>query len=245
VAELFIQTMAVAFELDPPYVAGPPGLHGLFDDGGHPEHVMSAANLGAVAEHAGIPPDRLRRLAGPPDGAEPVDRVLSAIGAPPAPQPVVLVQDAPDRDPFATTLPRLVHEARWPVTEEFTLTHLGADAAGALLDFLAWWMEPTVGATVILSHQPVLADADRLPRRLTAVALRLGSTGPLLIRDWRRTGARRGHACEGWPDVYTVLQAGRLAAGETFEIRSGASRVLLARTGVDAPTGVPVAKGSR
>jgi hypothetical protein len=235
-AELFIQTMAVAFELDPPYVEGLPELAGMFDDSS-PGEVMST-QLGAIAEQAGIPPRRLRRLAGPPDGAEPVDRVLRAIGAPAVAQPVLLVQDAPDRDPFATTLPRLIHEAPWPVTEELTLTHLGADAGCGLLDFLSWWLEPAVGATVVLSHQPVFASADRLPARLTAVALRFGAGGPLAVRGWRRAASGGGHACEGWPDVYTLLQEGPLAPGDTFEIRSGSSRIRLEYAG-DPVTAVP------
>jgi hypothetical protein len=234
VAELFIQEVAVAFELAPPYVVELPAMTGMFADA-EPGHLEPVAHLGAIAAHAGIPLDRLRWLAEPPGDAEPVDRVLRAIGAPPAPQPMILVQDAPDRDPFATTLPRLIQEAGWLVTEELTLTHLGAGAGCAVLDFLSWWADPEVGATVILSHQPVFVRDDQVPQRLTAVGLRFGATGRLAVRGWEPAGPVRGHACEGWPDVSTALAGGRLRRGETLQIRSGASRIRLEFTGAGAP----------
>ncbi|MDG4785112.1 hypothetical protein O7626_04055 [Micromonospora sp. WMMD1102] len=232
-AELFVQSMAVAVEPDPPYVDGLPELAGMFDDSVDVEAM--AAQLRTVAEVAGIPPHRLRRLAAPRDGAEPVDRVLHAIGAPAAPQPVLLVQEGPDRDPFATTLPRLIHQAPWPVTEELTLTHLGADAGCELLDFLSWWLEPAVGATVLLSHQPVFVDAARLPARLTAVALRFGDTGPLAVLDWRATGQPSATACEGWPEVYALLTGDWLSPGDTFEIQSGGALIRLKYVGDEDP----------
>ncbi|GGM61231.1 hypothetical protein GCM10011608_52890 [Micromonospora sonchi] len=228
-AELLVQSMSVAYEFDPPYVDSVPELAGMFDDSVTDEAMTT--QLRTVAELAGIPPHRLRRLAGPRDGSEPVDRALHAIGAPAAPQPVLLVQDAPDRDPFATTLPRLIHEAPWPVTEELTLTHLGPNPGCELLDFLSWWLSPGIGATVLLSHQPVFVDADRLPARLTAVALRFGDTGPLMVLDWRAAGPVSGNACEGWPEVHAVLQDGRLSPGDTFEIQSGGARIRLGYVG--------------
>jgi hypothetical protein len=165
------------------------------------------------------------------DGAELPEIALTVLGAPPHPQPLLLVQAAPDRDTTTMLLPRLVHELDWQVTEDLGITHLGDLGGTTILDMLSWSVDPAVGATVVVADQPLFATADRLPEQMTAVALRFGSAGPLLVLGWGEGAPpadadRRfsgNGACGGWPDLHAALGRGELRAGGRIVVQSGSA----------------------
>ncbi|MCK1822294.1 hypothetical protein MTQ10_22465, partial [Streptomyces sp. XM83C] len=228
------------------------GLFGGWDSAGREAgDGLLTAYLTSVAEHSGLPLGRLRMLMPPSDGGPgPVEEALRRLGPPPVPQPFALVQSAADRDTLSAELPRLMQELGWPLTEDMGLTHLGDLGGAAVVDLVSWWADPAAGATVVVADQPLFALAGRLPRRLTAVALRFGGgEGPLHVLDQGedrpvpdadRVFAGPG-ACGGWPGLYRALVSDDPRPGDRILVRCGAGErhawVLLRRTA--APFGRP------
>ena len=207
---------------------------------------LLTADLAVVAEHSGIPLPSLRMLTVREDGVELARRALTALGPPPHPQPLLLVQSSPDRDPLGAALPRLVHELGWPITEDLGLTHLGDVGGIAMAGLLSWWMDEAVGASVVVVDQPLFAREDLVPQQLTAVALRFGGNGPQHVLAWGegaapvtadRTYSGPG-ACGGWPDLCRAMDRGELGPGESVLLRSGGGQrqawLLLRHTPVEA-----------
>ncbi|MEV0156319.1 hypothetical protein AB0H57_21675 [Micromonospora sp. NPDC050686] len=250
-SELTVEAMAVAVEDGPPYLPvgefptdpeklwevldewaerAPAELRQVIERMGTGWAAVVIEFLSSVAAHIDIPKPVLRMLSVRADGTEIAEAALAALGAPRQPQPLLLVQATADRDTTAMLLPRLVHELAWPVTEELGVTHLGCSGGTAILDMLAWWVDPRVGATVIIVDQPQFVAADRLPERLSAVALRFGATGPLEVLgcgtegssgnvDYRFTGPG---ACGGWLDLHRALGNPRLRGGDRIVVQSRA-----------------------
>lgn len=250
-SELTVEAMAVAVEYDPPYLpvgefpTDPEQLWEVLDEWAERapaelQHVIQRMGTGgaavviefvtSVAAHIDIPKSVLQMLSVRADGTEIAEAALAALGAPRQPQPLLLVQATADRDTTAMLLPRLVHELTWPVTEELGVTHLGCTGGTAILDMLSWWVDPQVGATVIIIDQPQFVATDRVPERLSAVALRFGGTGPLQVLgcgmggrsgnvDYRFTGPG---ACGGWLDLHRALGNPWLRCGDRIVVQSGA-----------------------
>lgn len=241
-AALSVEALSVAFENDADYAdlartAAEGDLAGLFGgwsagaedaDGG-----MIAAYLHAVSTHSGIPQPRLRMLTVRPDGAEPAARALAGLGAPPGPQPLLLVQADGDRDILSAALPRLVEETEWTVTEDLGLTHMGDVGGTAVMDLLSWWMDPEAGATVVVVDQPLFVRDDRVPDRLTAVALRFrgGEHGRWQVLGWGegeppadadRVCSGPG-ACGAWSELHRLDLDGDLRPGDRILLLAGSA----------------------
>ncbi|MFF9625775.1 hypothetical protein [Streptomyces griseosporeus] len=225
---LSVTALAVATEEDPRYgdargsQGGDDGT-GLFGGWDAPGQEagggLLTAYLTSVAEHSGLPLGRLRMLTAPADGTGLAEKALLRLGPPPVPQPFALVQAAADRDTLSAELPRLMQELEWPFTEDMGLTHLGDRGGATVVDLVSWWADPATGATVVVADQPLFALAGRLPRRLTAVALRFGGgEGPLHVLDWGedRPAPAADHvytgpgACGGWPALCDALDGDAL-----------------------------------
>lgn len=233
---LSVDALAVSVEHAPPYLGDgmmptrAEDLAGLLREwSGDPAAEHKAEYLISVSTHAGIPLERLRMLTPREDAVEAAELALAALGPPPTPQPLLLVQSGPDRDNSTMLLPRLVHELDWDVTEVLGVTHLGSAGGTAILELLTWWVDPPIGATVLVVDQPVFVDADRVPDQLLAVALRFHGDGPLRVLDWgegsaapaaehRFTGA---NACGGWPDLHAALGSDRVRPGDRIVVSSG------------------------
>jgi hypothetical protein len=186
--------------------------------------------VGSVVRATNIPMSAARMLTIREDGAELAEVALTALGPPPRPQPLFLVQTTSDRDTSAMLLPKLVHELDWHVTEELGITHLGGLGGTAILDMLSWSVDPHIGATVIVADQPHVVTADHVPNRLLAVALRFGGDGPLEVLDWGEGRPPAGAdqqftgsgACGGWPDLHAALGNRQLRTGNRIVVQSGA-----------------------
>ncbi|MCX4661906.1 hypothetical protein [Streptomyces uncialis] len=249
---LSVVALAVATEEDPRYhdprrsrdTEDMAGLFGGWDTAREDEgDGLLAAYLASVAQYSGAPPSELRMLTAPPDGEDIARTALSRLGPPPGPQPFVLVQASADRDMLSAALPRLVHESRWPVTEDLGLTHLGDLGGTAVVGLVSWWADARSGATALVVDQPLFALAGTLPARLTAVALRFGDgDGPLHVLDQGEgrpppAADRSFHgpgACGGWPELHHALHHDELRPDDRILVRCGAeeqrSWVLLRRT---------------
>jgi hypothetical protein len=174
----------------------------------------------AVAERNELPLERLRFLADEPD-VDVASVALDELGPPAAAQPLLLVRDGQDPDPFVTTLTRMLAGRPW-VTEELGLTHLDELGGIAVLEFLDWFM-PDTGATVLIVDQHPVIDVGEVRPPPAAVALRVGrGAGLIRVVSWgegeppmmtayRFTG--RG-PCDPWIDLHTALAGGWLAGGD-------------------------------
>ncbi len=234
---LSIEALSVCVEEKPPYI-GDGGMPTTAEElrdlvsqwPGGPPAELKAEFVAAVSTHAGIPISRLRILMPREDDAEVAQQALAALGAPRRPQPLVMVQSGPDRDNSAMLLPRLVHELDWHVTEVIGVTHLGSTGGTTILDLLSWWVDPRVGATVLVVDQPVFVDTDQVPDRILAVAIRMGNGGQLQVLDWGEGAptAEADHrlagagACGGWPQLHAALgHDGALQPGDRILVCSG------------------------
>lgn len=248
---LTVEALAVAVEADPTYLAvgqypdDPEELQTLLDgraapvtDGlAEPIKRLAADEVASMIDfvvtavtYTNIPRDVVRMLLLREDGVELAELALATLGAPPRPQPLLLVQASCDRDTPAMLLPKLVHELDWYVTEELGITHLGALGGTAILDMLSWSVDPHAGATAVVADQPHFVAADQVPEQISAVALRFGADGALQVLDWGegRPPADSGRrfsgpgACGGWLALHAALGRGELRTGDPIAVQSRA-----------------------
>jgi hypothetical protein len=141
-----------------------------------------------------------------------------------APDLLVLQQAGHDQHHLAVPLPRIVHEAPWPVAEDFAVSH-GGDVGA--LELLRWALPAGRRAVVVISDRPEFGDVAS-PLSGAVVALRVvRGDGPLRIiafghgdpppdTDRILDGAR---PCRSWLALHRRLGACPVLAGERLTVR--------------------------
>lgn len=184
-----------------------------------------------VAHHRGIPPERMSvRLPADGDAADAEDflltqRVLTALGPPPAEQTLYVVRSGPLLDPMLAPLPAVAHALGWP-GDELGVSHLDEQGGTLVFDLLDWAVPDGAGATVVIQDDPAYVDGTVERPAFAAVALRLGPAGSLRVHacgeglprggDAERyahtfSGAR---ACDAWLGLHAALSSGAIRPGE-------------------------------
>lgn len=181
---------------------------------------LNTARLDEVASTQGLGKSAFRYL--PDTGENDVARqALERLGAPQRPQPLYLSRSGPDPDPFVTLLPGLVRSFDW-VGDSLLFTHLEALTGSAVFELVAI-LAADQESTLVLVDQPSMIFADDPTPPLSAVALRLGSTGGTAVVAWGEgappssSQSRTLHgtrACDAWLAFAAVIAAGEVAAGE-------------------------------
>lgn len=173
----------------------------------------------AIAELTGTPVEHLEMLVDQDDGKDVCALALDRLGLPPAPQPLYLVRSGPLADPYVATLSRLVENSGW-AGSDVGITHLDELGGALAFDLLDWCVQSEVGATALIAHEPLFADARTGPEPVCALGLRVGrGPGPLRVLGWGE-GAPSGEAaaarhrflgstpCDGWLALCRALDDG-------------------------------------
>ena len=158
--------------------------------------------------------------------------VLAALGVPEREQPLILVS-GPPRDSMVSALAGLVYEFDWP-GEDVGITHL--EELGGTLSFglLDWAVPEEAGATVLISDEPLVADARVGRSQLAAVGLRVSrGPGPLRVLGFgegapdeaARAAEHRfsgSGPCDSWLAFHDALAAGRIGDGDRVALHVSA-----------------------
>jgi hypothetical protein len=185
----------------------------------------------AVAELTGTPAEHLEMLSDPGDGKDVCALALDRLGPPPAAQPLFLVRSGPLADPYVAMLSRLVETSGW-AGSDVGITHLDELGGTVVFDLLDWCVQPVAGATALIAHEPLFADARVGAEPVCALGLRVGrGPGPLRVLGWGE-GAPDGEAaaarhrfagstpCDSWLALCSALDDATIRRSDSVLIHT-------------------------
>lgn len=185
----------------------------------------------AIAELTGTPAEHLGMLADQDDGTDVCSVALGRLGLPPVPQPLYLVRSGPLADPYVAMLSRLVEKSGW-AGSDVGITHLDELGGTLVFDLLDWCVQSDAGATALIAHEPLFADARTGPEPVCALGLRVGrGPGPLRVLGWGE-GAPGGEAaaarhrflgstsCDSWLALCRALDEGAIRRDDSVLIHT-------------------------